>query len=142
MDAQEPERQLSRRRFFGWAGAASAAAAASGLGFVAPAAARRRRRLRVFKLDAEGKGYHCAAGGGDCRGCRACRQHAKHKLFPSEKAANDHRAHVGCHCGVVPAGKLRRRTWKKLFGPPGNRRHDQVDLRDQRVKEILADARK
>ena len=139
MAAQEHEGLVSRRGFLGWAGATSAAAAASGLGFAAPAAAKRRKRLRVFKLDAEGRGYDCGAGGGDCRGCRACRKHAKYKLFPSEKAANDHRAHVGCHCGVVGAGKLRRKTWKKLFGAPRNRKHDQVDLRDPKVKQILAD---
>jgi hypothetical protein len=139
MGAQEPERQVSRRTFLGWAGGASAAAAASGLGLAAPAAAGRRRKLKVFKLDAEGKGYHCGSGGGDCRGCKACRRHAKNKLFPSEKAARDHRAHLGCRCGVVGGGKLPRKTWKKLFGPPGNRKHDQVDLRNPKVKKILAE---
>jgi hypothetical protein len=140
MGAEKHEGLVSRRAFLGWAGATSAAAAAAGLGSAAPAAARRRKRLQVFKLDAEGRGYHCSDGGGDCRGCKACRRHAKYKLFPSEKAARDHKAHVGCRCGVVPAGKLRRKTWKELFGPPRNRKRDQVDLRDPKVKQVLADA--
>lgn len=131
----------SRRNFFVRAGAASAAAGALALGISSPAAAKRRRKKRkVFKLSADEPYYVCGPGNPDCEGCNACQGHAKNKLFPSAEAADANRAHVGCRCGVVNAGKLKRKKFKKLFGPPRNPRRDSVDLRDARVRRIVGGA--
>ena len=46
-------------------------------------------RVQAFKLSS--RGHH---------GCRACKNHARFKLFQSAAAANSHRAHAGCDCAV------------------------------------------
>lgn len=46
-------------------------------------------RVQVFKLSSRGH-----------RGCTACKNHARFKLFQSAAAADAHRAHAGCDCSI------------------------------------------
>jgi hypothetical protein len=104
------------------------------------AAKSKQERRAFYRLGPDEPFYHCSpAGGGDCSGCKACHRHAKNKLFPSARAANRHRAHKGCRCGVHQAGTFDQETWLKLFGPRSNR-HAEVDKRRRRVKRILRQA--
>lgn len=138
--AARAPRAESRRSFLTRAGAIAGAIAATGVGSVSPATAQRKKRkakLPVYQLVAKEPHYHCAPGDSSCRGCRACRRHAKNKLFASAEAANTHRAHVGCRCGIVEARKLPRRKWRRLFGPPSDPTRVSVDLRDKKVRQKL-----
>jgi hypothetical protein len=46
-------------------------------------------RVRAFKLSSRGK-----------KGCKACTNHARYKLFETAAAADANRAHGGCDCTV------------------------------------------
>jgi hypothetical protein len=136
-DSIEAKRS-SRRDFLTRTVTASGVVAATALAGAAPAALGNKRKA-VYKLGANEPYYHCRSGDSTCEGCKACHKHARHKLFPSENAADRHRAHKHCRCGIRKAFTLDRETWLKLFGPPDHRRK-QVDKRDKRVRRILNNA--
>ncbi len=46
-------------------------------------------RVQAFKLSSRGH-----------RGCRACKNHARFKLFQNAAAADANRAHAGCDCAI------------------------------------------
>ena len=46
-------------------------------------------KVAAFKLSRRGQ-----------HACKACRQHARNKVFSSEAVANSHRAHAGCDCRI------------------------------------------
>ena len=131
----------SRRNFLARAGAATGALGAATLGLSSPAGGARRRRKRVWRLSAVEPFYNCSpaevTNGGDCTGCNACLAHAENKLFATAKAANEHRAHAGCRCGVKKGRRISRRKWRRLFGPPSDPKRLVVDKRDPRVQQIL-----
>jgi hypothetical protein len=137
------EDRSSRRHFLSRAGAASGALVASAALGGAPALGRRHHRHKkkhhtvpIFKLGSQAPIHTCAPGAGVCTACNACTSHAANKIFASADAANAHRAHPGCRCGVYQAAELPEDTWLALFGPGG--RIGVVDIRDPRVQAILS----
>lgn len=129
----------SRRSFITRAGAAGAALAATfGLPAGAMAGGGRNRR-RIYRLAPKGSKYRCRKGAHDCSACKACKRHAKNKLFASKDAAEmeKFRAHPNCRCGVKKGRKLPRDVWQDLFHPKSGNKHMVVDKRDRRVHRIL-----
>jgi hypothetical protein len=128
------------------AGAPVVAAIGTGAWFTEDAWARPRPSSRVYYvLNAEyGTGRHCKKNkkSDDCRGCKACRSHAANKLFPTAKAAGDHRAHKGCKCQVVKGGTLDAQAWRELFGRVKHPKRLVVDRRSKRVEKILRRAKR
>ncbi len=123
------ERQLDRRTALG----AFGALAALTLGF--PRLADASSRLPVWRLDPvhrQGPGAYAAR----CTGCRACRRHARNKVFATREAAISGRAHANCHCVVVRTS-LRATTHGRLFGPVDARDRDVVDRRWPWVRKAL-----
>ena len=72
-----------------------------------------------------------------CSACRACHLHAENKLFASVKAADAHRAHPGCNCGIAKADQLPRRAWIALFGSVKSPDHHVLDRRHDEVARLL-----
>jgi hypothetical protein len=65
--------------------------------------------------------------------CNACRQHAKNKVFRSDKAADTYRAHKGCHCTVGAGQELTLPVFTAVFGDAGQH----ADRRDPKIAELL-----
>lgn len=82
----------------------------------------------VYKLDT-------GCGHGRCA-CNACFYHDTYSLFPSAKAANGNRAHVGCNC-LIRKGSIDQGTYVALFGNPAHLRAYHVDTRWPWVRAIL-----
>lgn len=102
---------------------ASGAAAAGAL--AVPAVARAKPRTQaIFKL---------TPNGGTCK---ACAKHDAASLFPTAKAADSNRAHIGCNCAVIP-GTIEYGTFVALFGAPGKLRSYRADLRSTRTREVV-----
>jgi hypothetical protein len=119
------------------AGAFAAAAAGLPSGALANKSGNGRR---VFKLAPSGPKYDCSASQQShhsCQACKACQAHAKNKLFASEQAAKQHRAHPGCRCGVKRGRRLSRSKWQDLFRPGDDKKLVVVDKRNPRVRKIL-----
>jgi hypothetical protein len=112
---------LTRKRFV-TAGAAALGAAA------VPAVARgslsAAKTQPVYKLVRNG------------HTCKSCLKHDANSLFPSMKAANGNRAHVGCNCNIV-AGTLDFGTYVALFGNPKHIESYRADLRSARTRAVL-----
>lgn len=128
-DSRIHERPLDRRAALGAFGVLGALAL--GLPRVAAAA----DRVPVWRLDA----VHRRGVGGYSKGaagCRACRRHARNKIFVSQAAADGGRAHRGCNCRIVRAS-LPETTYVQLFGPVGNTDRDVVDRRTASVRRVL-----
>ena len=66
------------------------------------------------------------------RACNACKQHHRYKVFLDREAADQNRAHPGCHCRIVPQQvtplyytDVKRHAWngvidlRKLYGYTG-----------------------
>jgi hypothetical protein len=112
------ETTLNRRRFV-----ASGVAAAGALAI--PTVARGKPKTQpVFKLVPNGAT------------CHACMRHDIASLFPTAKAANGNRAHIGCNCTVVQ-GSIDHGTFVALFGDPNELRSFRADLRSTRNRAII-----
>jgi hypothetical protein len=112
------ETTFSRRRLV-----ASGAAAVGALAL--PSVGRAARKSQpVFKLVPNGAT------------CRACLHHDGPSLFPTAKAANGNRAHIGCNCRIVQ-GVADFGTFVALFGNPGDLRAYRADRRSTRTQAIL-----
>lgn len=68
--------------------------------------------------------------------CKACQKHDTNSLFPSAKAANGNRAHVGCNCSIVE-GSMDYGTFVALFGNPKRLESYRADLRSARSRAVL-----
>jgi hypothetical protein len=68
--------------------------------------------------------------------CKACEKHDANSLFPTAKAANGNRAHIGCNCTVV-AGTLDYGTFVALFGNPKKLESYRADQRSARNRAVL-----
>jgi hypothetical protein len=68
--------------------------------------------------------------------CKACEKHDTSSLFPTAKAANGNRAHVGCNCSVVE-GTMDYGTFVALFGNPKKLESYRADLRSARNRAVL-----
>jgi hypothetical protein len=122
-----PEQTLTRKRFLvAGAGALGALAVPPAVRAAAPAKAPAPppKQQPVFKLVASG---HV---------CKACRKHDANSLFPTAKAANGNRAHVGCNCPVVE-GTMDFGTFVALFGNPKKLESYRADLRSARNQAVL-----
>jgi len=82
----------------------------------------------VYKLDT-------GCGHGACA-CNACFYHDTNSLFPTAKAANGNRAHIGCNCTIVK-GSLHYGTYVALFGAPDRLVSYRADLRQPSVRKLL-----
>jgi hypothetical protein len=102
---------------------ASGAAAAGAL--AVPAVARAKPKTQAV--------YKLVPNGGTCR---ACRRHDAASLFPTAKAADGNRAHIGCNCFVVQ-GTIDYGTFVALFGAPGDLRSYRADLRSTRNRAVV-----
>jgi hypothetical protein len=103
--------------------------AAAGAVLVLPARALpASKTLAVFRLET-------GCGDGACA-CNACKLHDANSLFPTHKAADGNRAHVGCNC-VIDEGTLDRGTHIALFGEPDHLHSYRADLRDRKVQALL-----
>jgi hypothetical protein len=117
---------LTRRSFVARAGAAAGALWLPGL-----ARARAQDTKFIFKLRQHGDT------------CKACMSYDARKLFPTRKAANGNRSHIGCNCLIV-RGSIDKRGWGLLFVPqyarilgPPTRFLYYVDRRDRVVRTVL-----
>jgi hypothetical protein len=131
-DFRPHERPLDRRAALGAFGALGAIA----LGF--PRLAAAATRVPVWRLDAvhrQGKGKYASGAAA----CRACRRHARNKIFATQSAADGGRAHKGCNCRIVRAS-LPEATFEKLFGPVGKTNREVVDRRWADVRKVLSTA--
>lgn len=68
--------------------------------------------------------------------CRACVNHDDKSVFPSRKAADGNRAHIGCNCKIVE-GTLDYGTFVALFGNPAHLESYRADLRSARNQAVL-----
>jgi hypothetical protein len=68
--------------------------------------------------------------------CHACVNHDTYSLFPSSKAADGNRAHIGCNC-VVKKGQIDAGTYVALFGRADHLRAYRVDTRWPWVRAII-----
>ena len=102
---------------------ASGAAAAGAL--AVPAVARAKPKTQaVYKLVPNGAT------------CEACKRHDAASLFPTAKAADGNRAHIGCNCNVV-GGTIDYGTYVALFGAPEELRSYRADLRSTRTQAVV-----
>jgi hypothetical protein len=62
--------------------------------------------------------------------------HDRWSLFPTRKAANGNRAHIGCNCCIVE-GTIGLGTYLALFGNPKRLESYRADLRSARTRAIL-----
>ena len=113
-----------RRRFFVRAGKVTAGAIALAW---TPGVAR-ADKARFYELN---PGVNC-----DCTACKACRRHARYKIFATRSAADLGRAHPGCDCQVVQK-TMRGTCFKSLFGPKGDLKRNSVDKRRRWVRRVL-----
>jgi hypothetical protein len=119
---------VTRRALLARGGALAAAVLATPrLAFAAPGAAT---TAKVYKLTP------CGLGQTSPCSCRACIAHDANSLFPSEKAADGNRAHIGCDCSILE-GTLHNGTYVALFGNSDHLRNYRADLRSPRVQELL-----
>ena len=104
--------------------------AVAGAVLVLPArAVSARKTLPVFRLQT-------GCGDGSCA-CNACKSHDANSLFPTSKAADGNRAHIGCNC-VIDEGTLDQGTYVALFGEPTAKvTAFRADLRNPRVQALL-----
>lgn len=117
-----------RRRFLIRAGKVTAGAIA----LVWTPGVARADKARFYKLD---PGVNC-----DCTSCKACRRHARNKIFATRSAADLGRAHPGCDCQVVHE-TMPGTCFKGLFGPKGDFKRISVDKRWRWVRRILRECR-
>lgn len=114
---------------------ARGAAVLGGIAVPGLATARRAsakgKTVGVYRLDP-----HSEKCGGGTGSCKACAQHDENSLFPTAKAADGNRAHIGCDCCIVP-GTLDYGIYVALFGNPKHLRSYRADLRSHRVKALL-----
>src|SRR5712691_7870751 len=68
--------------------------------------------------------------------CKACGKHDPNSIFPTAKAANGNRAHIGCNCTVVK-GTMDYGTFVALFGNPKQLESYRADLRSARNQAVL-----
>ncbi len=68
--------------------------------------------------------------------CKACGKHDANSIFPTAKAANGNRAHIGCNCTVVK-GTMDYGTFVALFGNPKQLESYRADLRSARNQAVL-----
>jgi hypothetical protein len=68
--------------------------------------------------------------------CGACLGHDAASLFPTRKAADGNRAHIGCNCDIVK-GSVDYGTFVALFGRPIDLRSYRADRRSTRTRAIL-----
>jgi hypothetical protein len=114
--------RLTRRRFL-------IRGAALGGALVLPARLRAApKTAAVYRLDT-------GCGQGSCA-CNACFRHDTSSMFPSWKAANGNRAHIGCNC-LIRKGTLEYGAYVALFGNPDHIHSYRADLRSKRVQAIL-----
>lgn len=109
---------LNRRRLL-----ASGLAAAGALAIPTVASGKPKTRP-VFKLVPNGAT------------CRSCLKHDRASLFPTAKAGNGNRAHIGCNCTLVQ-GSIDYGTFVALFGDPNDLRSYRADLRSTRNRAII-----
>ncbi len=131
---------LYSRRAVVTRGSALVAALTGLASFAAPGWAKKGgpKTRNVWRLDPKaGRGCKKGDTSGGCIGCNACVKHAKNKRYPTKKAANNHRAHVGCKCKVRKGGKISLDAYKQLFGKPGDLKRKQIDLRNDRRLEVF-----
>jgi hypothetical protein len=113
---------LTRRRFVvGGAAAAGALAWPAGM-LGAP------KTAEIYRLET-------GCGDGACA-CTACRSHDRYSLFPTSKAADGNRAHVGCNC-LIRRGSIEYGTYVALFGNPAHLRAYRVDTRARWAQAVL-----
>jgi hypothetical protein len=117
------ERVLTRRRFVAGGVAAAGVLAWPARLMAAP------KTTAVYRLQ-------ICSPGGNCAACQACVHHDAYSLFPSHKAADGNRAHVGCNCGIGE-GSMEYGTYVALFGNPAHLRSYRVDMRWRWVQAIL-----
>lgn len=132
-DPNNPERLLDRRAALGAFGALGVAAL--GLPSLASAAPARTFVWRLNAVHHAGRGRFTAA----VTGCRACRRHARNRIFATAAAAAGGRAHPGCNCTVVRT-TVPETTFVALFGPVGHTTRTVVDRRWTWVKNVLISA--
>jgi hypothetical protein len=116
------ERRLTRGRFLAGGAAVAGALAWPARLLAAP------KTTAIYRLET-------GCGDGSCA-CGACRRHDRYSLFPSSKAANGNRAHVGCNC-LISKGSIDYGTYVALFGNPAHLRAYRVDTRWPWVQAIL-----
>jgi hypothetical protein len=68
--------------------------------------------------------------------CKACATHDANTIFPSAKAANGNRAHIGCNCTIVQ-GTIDFGTFVALFGNPKQLESYRANLRSARNQAVL-----
>jgi hypothetical protein len=115
-------RSITRRGFLAGAGATVGVLALPTLAAALP------KTIAIFRLET-------GCGDGGCA-CDACKTHDANSLFPSAKAADGNRAHIGCNC-VVHQGTAPYGTYIALFGQPDRLRTYRVDLRDRNTAAIV-----
>lgn len=133
-------RTLLKRGALGVAGLALVAAPGTALG----AGTRHRGRKTVYRLHPRSRGCSKRTNRRRKKGvrkgcaCRACYSHAANNLFPTPRAADGCRAHLGCDCRIVKAGKVSRRLYAAMFGStnPKRLRRYKIDRRSNRWKRI------
>ena len=92
---------------------------------------------RVFAAPKTTAVYRLETGCGHARcACNACFFHDANSLFPTAKAANGNRAHIGCNC-LIRKGSLDYGTYVALFGNPAHLRAYRVDTRWPWAQAIL-----
>jgi len=107
----------SRRNFLkGIAAVGTAAAVPFGLADHAEAA-KKPKVMVVFRLQSR-----------KTHSCNACKIHHRFLFFLTRKAADQHRAHPGCNCPIVPQ-KLTRHAFRLLFVKTGMLGQGFVDVR-------------
>jgi hypothetical protein len=112
------DRVVTRRRFLAAGAGAAAALAVPTKLLAAP------KTTDIYKLEPNGAT------------CRACVNHDTYSLFPTRKASEGNRAHIGCNC-LPKKGKVDAGTFVALFGKPDHLRAYRVDTRWPWVKAIL-----
>ncbi len=117
------EQALSRKRFLA-AGAGAVGALAVPTIARAGGPSAQAKQQAVYKLVPNG------------HTCKACANHDSKSIFPSAKAANGNRAHVGCNCKVVE-GTMDYGTFVALFGNPTHLEGYRADLRSARNQAVL-----
>jgi hypothetical protein len=119
------ERALDRKRFLTAGAGAVGALAVPQLAHAGGPPAQAKAKLQpVFKLAPNG------------HTCKACAQHDAQSIFPTAKAANGNRAHVGCNCAIVQ-GTIDYGTFVALFGNPARLESYRADLRSSRNQAVL-----
>lgn len=115
----------SRRRLLQGLAAAGAAAAVN---TIAPGTVLAKQRkasdVLIFRLSTR-----------DAVSCNACKRHHRHHVFSTHAVADANRAHPGCNC-LIRRQRVRKKTFKRLFGSKGVAQNGVVDLRQLTPKEL------